>query len=254
MTLNVLIVDDEPVARRRLRRLLRAHHDVGIAGECGDGASAVEMVRAQTPDVVLLDVQMPELDGFEVLRELSSAPMPQIVFVTAHDQYALRAFEVHALDYLLKPIQADRLALAIDRVRARLSERRQQPDQRIVALLETLAPAPKRPERIPVRSGERLLMIDLRDVDWIGAADNYVVLHTGSKQHVLRETMNKLEQQLDPERFVRIHRSTIVQIDRIRELIPDFHGDMVVVLKDGARLTLSRGNKRKLEAMLGWNL
>jgi two-component system, LytTR family, response regulator len=254
MTLNVLIVDDEPVARRRVRRLLRTQHDVSVVGECGDGAAAVEFIRTRPPDLVLLDVQMPELDGFEVLRDLPPASIPQIVFITAHDQYALRAFEVHALDYLLKPIQADRLALAIDRVRARLAEQRQHSDPRLLALLETLARAPKRLSRIPVRSGERLVMVDLRDVDWIGAADNYVVLHVRGKEHAVRETMNKLEQELDPERFVRIHRSTIVQIDRVRELIPDFHGDMVVVLKDGSRLTLSRGNKRKLEAVLGWTL
>jgi len=252
--MRVLIVDDEPVARRRLRRLLRAHNDVTVAGECGDGALAVEMIGTEKPDLVLLDVQMPELDGFQVLRELSPPPMPEVVFVTAHDQYALRAFEVHALDYLLKPVQADRLALAIQHVRARIADRRQSSDPRILALLETLAPAAKRLSRIPVRSGERLLMIDLREVDWIGAADNYVILHAGDKAHAIRETMNRLEQQLDPQRFIRIHRSTIVQIDRVRELIPDFHGDMVVVLKDGSRLTLSRGNKRKLEAMLGWNL
>jgi two-component system LytT family response regulator len=255
MTIRVLIVDDEPVARRRLRRLLRSAADVVIAGECGDGATALDMIRELSPDVVLLDVQMPELDGFELLQTMSPEEIPVIIFVTAYDQYALRAFEVHALDYVLKPVEADRLATAISRARARLAARTDaRLDERMLALLETLAPGRKHLTRIPVRAEGRVHVLDLADVDWIGAADNYVTLHVGPREYLIRDTMGRLERQLDPDRFVRVHRSSIVQIDRVRELLPDFHGDFTLVLKNGTELTLSRGYRAKLEAVLGRGL
>ena len=226
MTLRVLIVDDEPVARRRLRRLLRGLPDVEVAGESGDGRSAVTAIRALAPDVVLLDVQMPEIDGFEVLRASPAEPLPAVIFVTAFDRYALRAFEVHALDYLLKPVSGERLAGAIDRARTRIAERRGATlDPRVLALLNDLAASRRFLTRLPVKSGGKLHRAALADVDWIQAADNYVTLHAGAERFVARETMGRLERELDPERFVRIHRSAIVQVDRIKELLPDFHGD-----------------------------
>jgi len=255
MTLRTLIVDDEPVARRRMRRLLRADRDVEIVGESGDGAEAVEAIRASVPDLVLLDVQMPELDGFGVVRALTPEQMPEIIFVTAHDRYAVRAFEVHALDYLLKPVDPERLAAALARARTRLVERRKATlDPRLLALLEDLASGRRYLTRLPVKSEGRVLVVDLDDVDWIGAADNYVTLHVGREQHLVRETMGRLERELDPDRFVRIHRSAIVQIDRIAELRPDFHGEFAVRLRDGTTLTLSRTYRAKVEAALGREL
>lgn len=252
MTIRTLIVDDEPLARRRLRRLLRAGRDVDVVGECADGATAVDTIRTVAPDLVLLDVQMPELDGFRVLQALGQTRLPDVIFVTAHDRYAVRAFEVHALDYLLKPVDADRLARALERARARLTERQRGPvDPRLLALLQDLAVERRYLTRIPVKSEGRVLVVDLADVDWIGAADNYVTLHAGSREYLLRDTMGRLERELDPERFVRIHRSAIVQLDRIRELVSDFHGDFEVVLRDGSRLTLSRSYRAKVETALG---
>jgi two-component system LytT family response regulator len=252
MTIRTLIVDDEPLARRRLRRLLRAERDIDIVGECADGATAVDTIRTAAPDLVLLDVQMPELDGFHVLQALGQARLPDVIFVTAHDRYAVRAFEVHALDYLLKPVDADRLGTALERARARLTERQRGPvDPRLLALLQDLAVERRYLTRIPVKSEGRVLVVDLADVDWIGAADNYVTLHAGSREYLLRDTMGRLERELDPERFVRIHRSAIVQLNRIRELVSDFHGDFEVVLRDGTRLTLSRSYRAKVETALG---
>ena len=255
MTLRILLADDEPVARRRMRRLLRPVVDVEIVAECGDGASTVEMIGSRQPDLVFLDVQMPELDGFEVLQAVGAERLPAIIFVTAFDQYALRAFEVHALDYLLKPVDGDRLLDALARARAALANR--QPaagDPRLLALLGGLVSDRKYLARLPVRSDDRLLVVDLRDVDWISAADNYVMLHVAGREHVVRDTMARLERELDPARFVRIHRSTIVQMDRVRELLPDFHGDFAVVLKNGTRLTLSRRHRVTFEKALGRSL
>jgi len=253
--MRTLIVDDEPVARRRIRRLLRLHADVQVAGECGDGAAAVDAIRTLNPDLVLLDVQMPELDGFAALQALAPHEIPVVIFVTAFDRYALRAFDVHALDYVLKPVDGERLARSLDRARTRIAERRRSAtaplDQRIAALLQELSVERRYLSRLPVRSGGRLLVVDLADVDWIAAADNYVTLHAGGQQHLLRDTMGRLEREPDPACFVRIHRSSIVRIDRIKELLPDFHGDYTLVLKNGTRLTLSRTYRAKVEGALG---
>lgn len=252
MTIRMLIVDDEPVARRRLRRLLRTERDVEIIGECGDGPAAVAAIRSAHPDVVLLDVQMPELDGFGVLQAIASEPLPEIIFVTAHDRYAVRAFDVHALDYVLKPIDAERLARAIARARVRLAARHGTAvDPRLLALLEDLASERRYLTRIPVKSEGRIVVVALSDVDWIGAADNYVTLHAGPRAYLLRDTMGRLERELDPDQFVRIHRSAIVRIDRIRELVPDFHGEFALLLGDGTKLTLSRSYRSKVEAAMG---
>jgi two-component system LytT family response regulator len=251
MMLRLLIVDDEPVARRRLRRLVREIGDIDIAGEAGDGDSAVSAIRTLKPDIVLLDVQMPEMDGFQVLKAIGREILPDVIFVTAFDQYALRAFEVHALDFLLKPVSAEKLAGALERARTRIAERRgARVDSRVLALLDDLASRRRFLSRLPVKLRGKLVVIDLADVDWIEAADNYVTLHVGGNAYPARETMSRLERELDPERFVRIHRSAIVQVDRIKELLPDFHGDFVVVLRNGARVTLSRTYRRKVEAIL----
>ena len=246
--LRALIVDDEAVARRRVRRLLSAEHDIAVAGECADGSAAVEMIAYERPDLVFLDVQMPELDGFGVVSALEPGTLPAIVFVTAFDRYALRAFDVHAIDYLLKPYTAERFRLAVQRARERIERRAI--DSGLVSLAHALRETRHYATRLPVKTGGKIVLVDLRLVDWIDAADNYVRLHVGTREYLHRETLANLEKQLDPDRFARIHRSTIVQIDRIVELHPASHGDMDVVLRNGATLTLSRTWRERVEAKL----
>jgi two-component system LytT family response regulator len=252
MTIRALIADDEPVARRRIRRLLQQATDVEVVGQCGDGAAAVDAIRTLAPDVVFLDVQMPELDGFAVLQAIGADAMPGVIFVTAFDEYAIRAFDVHALDYLLKPVDGDRLLRAVDRARSWLGDRRRpRTDPRLEALLARLSSDRRFLTRLPVRFDGRLLVVDLSDVDWMGAADNYVALHVGTREMLVRGTMGQLERELDPSRFVRVHRSTIVRVDRIRELSPLSHGDFALTLEDGTRLTMSRGYRTRVEHLLG---
>jgi two-component system, LytTR family, response regulator len=248
--IRTLIVDDEPVARRRIRRLLGSEQDFEVVGECSDGRAAIEAIRDERPHLVFLDVQMPEADGFTVIRAMGES-MPAVVFVTAFDQYAVSAFEVHAVDYLLKPFNRKRFAEAVVRARqqiARVAEQRS--DERLLRLLKDLRTPRRYLTRFVVRCGGRLRLIDISQVDWIEAADNYVVLHAGTTAYTVRETMSRLADELDPERFVRVHRSTIVQIDRIVELLPTFHGDFVIVLHDGTRLNMSRSYREQVEAIL----
>jgi two-component system, LytTR family, response regulator len=250
---RTLIVDDEPLARGRLRQLLEDQIDIEIIGECEDGVTALQAIREERPDLVFLDVQMPELDGFGLLQELGQESMPAIIFVTAHDQFALRAFEVHALDYLLKPFDAERLQRSLTRARGWL-ERRGGEDlgTKLSALLTDLrGPAAKLQDRLAVKSSGRVVLLKYEEIDWIEAADNYVNLHVGKESHLLRETMNNLEQRLPAERFLRISRSTIVNLDRVRELQPMFHGEYAVILRDGVRLSLSRGYRDRLSLLLG---
>jgi two-component system LytT family response regulator len=246
--LTVLIADDEPLARRRIRRLLAAEPDVSIVGESADGASALNAILEARPDLVFLDVQMPELDGFEVLRQVPSAVLPAIVFVTAFDRYALRAFDIHAIDYLLKPFTAERFRTALMRARERVDRR--DPGRELAALVADLRARPRYLSRVAVHGSARIVLVDLTTVDWIEAADNYVRLHAGRREYLLRETLSALERQLDPDRFARIHRSTIVQLDRVTELYPATHGDLDVLLRDGTRLTLSRTWRERLERAL----
>ena len=253
MAIRVLIVDDEPPARARLKRLLAGHRDVQIAGECGDGASAVQAIESASPDLVLLDIQMPELDGFDVLQALEMPRLPEIIFVSAFDHYALRAFRAHALDYVLKPVESDRLDDALTHARLRLADR-QSPSGAVAGLLRELRTDRQILSRIPVRSDGRVRVIELLDVDWIGAADNYVALHCGAREFLVRDTIARIEQRLDPSQFVRIHRSTIVRIDRIHELVPDGHGDFELRLKNGAVLAVSRTFRARIEERFGRRL
>ncbi len=250
MTVRVLLVDDEAVARRRMRRYLAAESGVLVVGECGDGAAAVEAIHILGPDIVLLDVQMPELDGFGVLQALPPDERPAVIFVTAFDRYALRAFDLHAIDYLLKPFTRERFALALARAKERVARRDR--DDRLAALVEQLRTAPRRRARVAVRGANQITLVDWADVDWIEAADNYVTLHVGSKEYLLRNTLVGLEKELDASQFVRIHRSAIVQIDRIIELVPEPHGDVTLHLRDGVHLTLSRTFRERVERALGW--
>lgn len=251
MAITVIIVDDEPPARTRLRRLLADHSDVTVVADCSDGASAVQAIESKAPDLVLLDIQMPELDGFDVLQAIEMLRLPEIIFVSAFDQYALRAFTVHALDYVLKPVEADRLAEAMDHARVRIAERK---STGLDALLRDLKRDRPYLSRVPVRTDGRVRVINLDEVDWIGAADNYVALHCGAREFLVRDTIARIEQRLDPAHFVRIHRSTIVRIDRISELLPDLHGDFQVRLKNGTALALSRTFRSAIEERFGRRL
>jgi len=248
--LSVLVVDDEPLARERLRALLDQEADVRILGECASGRTAVKAIQEKRPDLVFLDVQMPGLDGFGVVEQIGAERMPAIVFVTAFDQYALKAFEVHALDYLLKPFDRERFQATLARARDSLRVRDGAADLGVAALLEALTARKKWVERLLVKSGgkERLVAVDT--VDWFEAAGNYVRVHTAGERLLLRETMANLEARLDPDQFARIHRSTIVNLRRVKELEPWFHGDYMVRLVDGQKLTLSRSHRGRLLALL----
>ena len=250
--MRVLIVDDEPLARERIRSLLAAEPDVQVVGECGDGGAAVDAIRDARPDLVFLDVQMPDLDGFGVLDALAGEELPLVVFVTAYDQYALRAFEAHAVDYLLKPYDVDRFAAALARARANLgSAGGADVRSQLLSLLQELRPNSRYLERLIVRLGSRLLFVRAEEIDWIEAEGNYARLHAGNRSYLVRETMSHLEAKLDPAHFVRIHRSSIVNVDRIQELESVFQGEYLIVLRGGTKLNSSRGYRERLEKLLG---
>lgn len=250
--IRVLLVDDEPLARSMMREMLQGDAQVEIVGESVNGREALEAIHAFAPDLVFLDVQMPELGGFEVLANLPAGRIPHVIFVTAYDQYAVRAFEVNALDYLLKPFDQDRFNNSWQRARARiLGERNGGMDQRILALLEDLKAGNKYLERLVIKAGGRIYFLDINEIDWIEAEGNYVSVHCAKKAHLLRETISSLESQLDPKKFVRIHRSSIVRIASIRELQPWFHGEYRVNLENGTQLALSRNYRDKLQEALG---
>jgi two-component system LytT family response regulator len=245
-----VIVDDEPLPRERIATLLSAHPEIEVAAECGDGGEAVRVIAETQPDLVFLDIQMPVLDGFEVLEALSPGPLPSVIFVTAFDEYAVRAFEVSALDYLLKPIDPARFEQALARAVDRLRSARPDGGAELVAFLSRWRAERGYAARFVVRSGGKLTLVRTSDVDWIDAAGNYVRLHCGGRQHLLRETMKSIEARLDPDVFVRVHRSAIVNVDRIASLEPYFHGEYVVVMRDGTKLTSSRSHSGRLRALL----
>lgn len=253
--LRVLIVDDEPLARERIRSLLEKEESFEVIGECGDGEEAVAAIRDQKPDLLFLDVQMPKLDGFEVLESLSPERIPATIFVTAYDRYALKAFDYHAFDYLLKPFDRDRFRKAIERARMQVAKE-DQPKRKakVTALLDDVKDRRKALDRIIIKSGGRVFFVRTDEIDWIEAAGNYLRLHVGETMHLLRDTMNGVETKLDTSQFVRIHRSTIVNVERIQELQPWFHGDYVVILRNGTQLTLSRSYRAKFQELFGNSL
>ncbi len=250
--IRAMIVDDEPPARRNLRALLKRDPEVELIKECGNGKDAVESIRALAPDLVFLDVQMPELDGFAVLERLAGQPLPVIIFVTAYDQYALKAFEVSALDYLLKPFSDERFRKALEQAKRHIAQQdASELGRKLLRLMsEVKTEAPRYLTRLLVKTTGRVLFVRVEEIDWIEAYDNYVRLHTGGKAHLLRQTMNELAASLNPAQFARIHRSTIVNLDRIRELQPQFNGEALVVLHDGTELKLSRNRREALEQQL----
>jgi two-component system LytT family response regulator len=249
---RVIIADDEPLARARLRMLLAEEPWVEVIAECSDGPSTITAIEKFRPELVFLDVQMPGGSGFDVIESVGAGRMPFVIFVTAFDRYALRAFDVHALDYLLKPFDRDRFRDALVRARERI-ERSSNGDleRRLLAIVNDLKPAQQPLERFVIKSGGRVFFLRAEDIEWIEAAGNYVKLHVGAETHVFRETMNSLEARLNPSVFFRIHRSHIVNIERVRELQPWFNGEYVVFLTSGARLTLSRGYREKLQDRIG---
>ncbi|HEU4557852.1 MAG TPA: LytTR family DNA-binding domain-containing protein [Longimicrobium sp.] len=267
---RVAIVDDEPLARRTLRVLLDPVDGVEIVGEAGNGAEAVEVIRDSAPDLVFLDVQMPEMDGFQVLKTLGPAA-PAVIFVTAFDEHAVNAFDANAADYLLKPFDDDRFHRALSRARARIGDARvRELAGRLANLLspaETPSLAPSAPavapttapaavsagyaERIVVKKNNRVTLVDTATIDWIEASDYVVRIHAGAAVHVLREPISDLEKRLDPRRFFRVHRSTIVNLASVKELQPLFHGEYVVIMRDGTELRLSRSRRERLQQLLG---
>lgn len=252
MKVRTLIVDDMPLARRRINACLAAEPDIEVIGECGNGREAIAAVKRQEPDLVFLDVQMPQVGGFDVIEAVGAERMPVVIFVTAYDEFALRAFEVNALDYLLKPFDEARLALAVGRARREVERRRAgETDERLRRLVEQVAARQRQyVTRLAVKSGGRAIILLVEDVNWIGAAGNYLELHVGRETHMLRERMGEFEGKLDPEKFVRVHRSTIVNVGRISHLRPLCNGDHEVFLRDGARLTASRTYFERLKSVL----
>jgi two-component system, LytTR family, response regulator len=247
---RALIVDDEPLARAHLRSLLRERGDVDVIGESGDGRSAIDQIRRLTPDLVLLDIQMPELDGLEVIREVGPTKMPAVVFVTAYDEHALAAFEVHAFDYILKPVSRQRFTQAIDRVVGLIrSDGRSDgaaTDQPLAALIEAMRSERTALDRIAVKADGRVLFIRVGEIDWVEADDDLVRIHTGKTVHAHRSTLTHLEDRLPASRFLRVHRSTLVNVDRIREIQPWFQGDWVLILHDGTRLHSGKSYRSKV--------
>ena len=256
--IRTLIVDDEPLARRSLRLLLEKDSQIEILDECRNGREAVKAINTLSPDLLFLDIQMPEMDGFDVLARTGPERIQAIIFVTAFDQYALKAFDVHALDYLLKPFDDERFAHALKRAKSQIEAREiDRLSNRLLALLEERESERKGSKhqksyltRLMVKVSSRVVLLKVEDVDFIEAEGNYAKLHVGRKAHLLREKMHDLEAQLDPAKFVRIHRSIIVNLERIKEMHPHFNGDYIVVLEDGRQLRLSRTRREILEARL----
>jgi len=252
--IRTLIADDEPLARERLSTLLAAEDWIDLVGEAVDGLQAIADIQRLRPDLVFLDIQMPGATGFEVIEAVGAEQMPFVVFVTAYDQYALKAFDVHAIDYLLKPFDKERFQTSLARARQQLERRTTgELERRLIELVQDLRPA-SRMERFVIKTSGRVFFLRAEEIDWIEAAGNYVKLHVGNEAHLFRETMNALEARLNTDTFYRIHRSHIVNIERVRELQPWFNGEYVVFLKDGTRLTLSRGYREKLQERLGRTL
>ena len=243
MSITALVVDDEPLARRAIVRLLQEEADIELAGECGDGVSAVQAIRAHSPDLVFLDIQMPAITGLDVVATIGAERMPATVFVTAYEQYAVRAFEANAVDYLVKPFGRERFADTLRRVRSRLSAgdgAGGPAAARILKALDALRRREDFPERLPVRIDEHVVFVEVDDIVWIQANRNTVQLHLADRSHELRETMTSLATRLDPRRFARIHRSAIVNIRRVRAIHPWFNGHHVVVMETGHKLRMSR--------------
>ena len=249
--IQTLIIDDVQLARERLKRCLGGEPEVQIVGECDNGAEAVASIRALSPDLIFLDVQMPALDGFGVLDALQGERTPAVIFVTAYNEYAIRAFDVNALDYLLKPVDCARLSKAVERAKSQLAQPSDDLDSRFRAMLEDLKAGSKFLKRLTIKLTGHTILLPIDEIDWIESYGNYLKLHTGRESHLIRGTMQSLESRLDPEKFVRVHRSTIVNIEKIKEIYPRSNGDQDLVLQNGQQLMLSRKYRDRFFGALG---
>jgi len=256
---RVVIADDERLARQKMRILLEAEPSIAVVAECQDGRQTVSAISCLRPDLLLLDIQMPDLDGFQVLNQIPPEEMPLVIFTSAYDQYAIRAFEAHALDYLLKPFDQERLHQAIERARMDLlkSGNREFTNRLMELLARLKAGAPGQPgepqDRLVIKAKGRVIFLDLNEIDWVEAAANYVRLNVGKESYLLRETISRTSERLNPSEFIRIHRSTIVNVRKIKELIPVNSGEYVVVLKNGKELSCSRGYRAQLQQVIEQN-
>jgi two-component system LytT family response regulator len=262
--IRTLIVDDEPLARQGLKLLVKGDPQIEIIGECANGREAIRVLQIELPDLLFLDVQMPEINGFETLAQARVERLPTVIFVTAYDDYALQAFEAQALDYLLKPFSDERFHIALTRAKEQIEQKRfKEQNQKLQTLLQTYQSDQRANsltqhqrlssgfcERLMVKAGARVFFLQAAEIDWIEAADYYALLHVGSKSHLLRETLTELEAKLDPQTFVRIHRSTIVNINRVNQLYAQGSGDYAVILRDGTILKISRRRREKLQFLL----
>jgi len=259
MSIHALIVDDEPLARTGVRQLVEPVDDVMVAGEATDGPEAVRKITEQAPDLVFLDVQMPEMNGLDVVREVGVEDMPLTIFVTAYDEYAIEAFEAHALDYLLKPVGEERFAEALDRARTQLRRAEAQglSDQLRAVLNEYVdaeaTESDECPDRFTVRTHDRIYFVDVDDVQWIESEGDYVALHDGEEKHLIRATMKDLDERLDGDRFLRVHRSYIINTDYVEELRPLDHGTYRIIMAAGTPLKTSRGYRDRIEELIGGN-
>jgi len=256
--IRIVVADDEQLARRKLRILLESEPEVEVVAECHDGAQTLAAIRACRPDLLLLDIQMPDLDGFQVLNELSPAEMPVVIFTSAYDQYAIRAFESHALDYLLKPFDQGRLHQSLQRARFELRTMKdREVTRRILELLSRVKsekqPVPSFDGRLVIKTKGRIVFLNLDEIDWVEAAANYVRLNVGKESYLFRETISRASERLNPNQFIRIHRSMIVNARKIKELIPVNSGEYIVVLKSGKELSCSRGYRANVQHMIERN-
>jgi two-component system LytT family response regulator len=254
MQLDVIIIDDEPLALAGLRDLLAQDPEIGHIQEARNGREAVETILAAKPDLAFLDIQMPEIDGFSVVRAVGPERMPEVVFVTAHDKYAVSAFEINAVDYLLKPVTAERFAQSLTRAKARIASKSAETNRRVAALLETIAVAGRFPKRLAAESRGTTALVDVNDIDWIEGTENYVTLHAGKACYLMHVTMKTLADRLDPGTFLRIHRSLIVNLDRVKELRPADHGEFFLTLENGVTLRSGRTYREKLRELSSYPL
>ncbi|MFA6456400.1 MAG: LytTR family DNA-binding domain-containing protein [Bacteroidota bacterium] len=251
--IRAIIVDDEPLAREKVQLFAKDETDIEIVDICSNGHEAITSYQKLKPDLFFLDIQMPEMNGFDVLKHITTHPLPGIIFITAFDEFALRAFEFHALDYLLKPYDRERFHKAVGHARETILSRSQSEvtTEQIKALLESVKSAPAALDRLVVKTNGKIIFLRMEEIDWMEAAGNYVKLHVGNESHLVRETMNKLEEQLHPQKFIRIHRSTIINIEKIKELQPYFNGEYKVILQNNTQVILSRGFRENFTKVFG---
>ena len=250
MKIRTVIVDDMPLARRRIKRYLGVDDEIEVIAECANGSEAVDAIRKLRPDLLFLDVQMPEMDGFDVLAEIGADRMPAVVFVTAFDEFALKAFDVNAVDYLLKPFDHERFRRALARVKLQIAQRSGTLNERLSVLLSEVKAKPKYLKRLVVKASGRTMVLLTAEIDYIEAAGNYLRIRIGKSEYLIRDRLSSLESKLDPEKFTRIHRSTIVNVERIKEMHPLFNGDQMLILDKGSQLTMSRNYRDKLLSLL----